>query len=110
MSGFFSRQLLHSPWPWRVQCDRRGYIYDLLDRRVATIPKAGECDYPTRVANLAVIVNAPELLDRLIAHVAQLESMGVKPHPDTIALLNRCRPGAPPIKPDRDSNDESDSS
>jgi len=102
----FTRNSRLSPHPWRIQCDRRGLIYDLEDRRVATVPKAGEIPHTSRVANMRVIERAPELLDRLIASTLMLQMAGTQPHPETLELLNYCRPGQPPILPPADESDD----
>ena len=97
MSNFFTRKLKHSSPPWRIQEQGRGIIYNQLDQRVATVPKAGEIDWETREANLNVIVNAPELLEALITACFVLDSNGIPPSEHTIDLINRCRPGAAKI-------------
>ena len=97
MSNFFTRRLRHSSPPWRIQDPGRGIIYNQQDQRIATVPKAGDIDWQTRTANLNVIAHAPELLEALIVATALLHQQGMPPSAATVDLLNRCRPGAPPI-------------
>lgn len=97
MSNFFTRKLRHSSPPWRVQEERRGIVYNQLDQKIATIPKAGEIDWQTRTANLNLIAHAPQLLEGLITACYLLDTQGIRPSDDVIALINACRPGAPPV-------------
>ena len=108
MSNFFTRKLKHSSPPWRVQDEGRGIVYNQLDQKIATIPKAGEIPWETRTANLNLIAAAPELLEGLITACFVLDSNGIPPSDRLIDLINRCRPGAPPVvrPPERKPPDE----
>jgi len=76
-------------------------VYNQLDQKIATIPKAGEIDWETRTANLNLIAHAPELLEGLITACFVLDSNGIPPSDNLIQLINACRPGAPKIvRPD----------
>jgi len=97
MSNFFTRKLKHSSPPWRIQEHSRGIVYNQLDQKVATVPKAGEIPWETREANLNLIAHAPELLEALITACFVLDSNGIKPSDNLIQLINACRPGAAKI-------------
>lgn len=84
--------------PWRVQNVRKGIIYDLQDREIARIPKAGEIPFEERSANLAVIEAAPELLAALREAAYHLENAGIPLNQAYYDLINRVSAGVPPLK------------
>ena len=84
--------------PWRVQNVGRGIIFDLQDRHIATVPKAGEIPFPERSANLALIEAAPELLAALREAAYHLENAGVPLNQSYYDLINRVSAGQPPLQ------------
>jgi hypothetical protein len=61
------------------------------------VPKAGEVPLEQRLANLAAIAAAPELLAALREAAALLEAMGVELRPEFYELMQRATPNDEPI-------------
>lgn len=101
MFMLFIKNISLSAPPWRIQDARRGTVFDLNDRLIATVPKAGAVPFVERNQNLAAVAAAPELLAALIEAAYHLDVAGVPLNDSFYDLINRCRQGATPIKPKR---------
>ena len=99
MSTIWTKYLALTDGPWRIQDPNRGIIYDLQDRRIATVPKSGEIPYKERQANLAAIAAVPELIAALRQAAYALDQMGVPLRPEFYDLINRATPDAAELVP-----------
>ena len=93
--NLYTRNLSITQPPWRCQDVDRGEIVSQEDYHIATIPKSGKPGKPPleqRLANIAVITAAPELLAALREAAYLLETMGV---PLTEAYYDLMRRAAP---------------
>ena len=86
--------------PWRVKDENRGIIVDAQDRRICTVPKAGDIKFDERTANQAAIAAAPELLGALRMTAWVLTTMGCELKPEFYSLINRASAGAPELVPE----------
>lgn len=102
MANIYTRGLKLTDAPWRVQDPHRGIVYDQQDRRLATVPKAGEVPLEERLANLAAIAAAPELLGALREAASVLESLHIKLTPEFYELMSRAAPYDEPVLPPQD--------
>ena len=102
MANIYTRNLKITDGPWRIQNRHRGIIYDQQDRKIAVVPKAGEIPLEQRLANLAAIAAAPELLAALREAASLLEAMGVELKPEFYELMQRATPNDEPVTPQKD--------
>jgi hypothetical protein len=100
----FIKNIPLSPSPWRVNDENRGIVTDLNDKRVAVVPKPkpGVVEHEKRLANLAAISCAPELLAALREAAWRLEEAGITPSTDLYDLINRASYGVPDVVPKKD--------
>jgi hypothetical protein len=100
----FIKNIPFSPAPWRIEDANRGTIIDLNDKRVATIPKPlpGRTNHHNRMANLAAIACAPELLGALKEAVYKLEQLNVPASDACYDLINRSSYGVHDLVPKKD--------
>jgi len=99
-TSLFTELLEVTNGPWRVKDENRGIVVDAQDRRICTIPKAGEIGFDERVANQAAIAAAPELLGALRMTAWVLTTMGCELKPEFYSLINRASVGAPELVPE----------
>lgn len=99
MSTIWTRFLPFTEGPWRVQDPNRGIIYDLQDRKICTVPKAGEIPFSERQANLAAICLVPELVAALRQAAYALDQQGTPLKPEFYDLINRATPGVDELVP-----------
>jgi len=93
--NLYTRNLSITQPPWRCQDVDRGEILSQEDYHIATIPKSGKPGKPPleqRLANIAVITAAPELLAALREAAYLLETMGVPLTPEYYELMRRASP------------------
>lgn len=93
--NLYTRNLSITQPPWRCQDTDRGEIVSQEDYHIATIPKSGKPSKPPveqRLANIAVITAAPELLAALREAAYLLETMGVPLTPAYYDLMRRAAP------------------
>ena len=93
--NLYTRNLSITQPPWRCQDVDRGEILSQEDYHIATIPKSGKPGKPPleqRLANIAVITAAPELLAALREAAYLLETMGVPLTPEYYELMRRAAP------------------
>ena len=93
--NLYTRNLSITQPPWRCQDRDRGEILSQEDYHIATIPKSGKPGKPPleqRLANIAVITAAPELLAALREAAYLLETMGVPLTPEYYELMRRASP------------------
>ena len=93
--NLYTRNLSITQPPWRCQDLDRGEIVSQEDHHIATVPKSGKPGKPPveqRLANIAVITAAPELLAALREAAYLLETMGVPLTPVYYDLMRRAAP------------------
>lgn len=93
--NLYTRNLSITQPPWRCQDTDRGEIVSQEDHHIATVPKSGKPGKPPveqRLANIAVITAAPELLAALREAAYLLETMGVPLTPVYYDLMRRAAP------------------
>ena len=103
--NLYTRNLSITQPPWRCQDRDRGEIVSQEDYHIATIPKSGKPGKPPveqRLANIAVITAAPELLAALREAAYLLETMGVPLTPEYYELMRRAAPYDEAVLPPQD--------
>jgi len=103
--NLYTRNLSITQPPWRCQDVDRGEILSQEDYHIATIPKSGKPGKPPleqRLANIAVITAAPELLAALREAAYLLETMGVPLTPEYYELMRRASPYDEAVQPPED--------
>ena len=103
--NLYTRNLSITQPPWRCQDRDRGEIISQEDYHIATIPKSGKPGKPPveqRLANIAVITAAPELLAALREAAYLLETMGVPLTPEYYELMRRAAPYDEAVLPPED--------
>ena len=103
--NLYTRNLSITQPPWRCQDRDRGEILSQEDYHIATIPKSGKPGKPPleqRLANIAVITAAPELLAALREAAYLLETMGVPLTPEYYELMRRASPYDEAVQPPED--------
>jgi len=103
--NLYTRNLSITQPPWRCQDRDRGEILSQEDYHIATIPKSGKPGKPPveqRLANIAVITAAPELLAALREAAYLLETMGVPLTPEYYELMRRASPYDEAVLPPED--------
>ena len=103
--NLYTRNLSITQPPWRCQDRDRGEIVSQEDYHIATIPKSGKPGKPPveqRLANIAVITAAPELLAALREAAYLLETMGVPLTPQYYELMRRAAPYDEAVLPPED--------
>ena len=93
--NLYTRTLSLTQPPWRCQETDRGEIVSQEDYHIATIPKSGKPGKPPveqRLANIAVITAAPELLAALREAAYLLETMNIPLTPAYYDLMRRAAP------------------
>ena len=103
--NLYTRNLSITQPPWRCQDMDRGEIVSQEDYHIATIPKSGKPGKPPleqRLANIAVITAAPELLAALREAAYLLETMGVPLTPEYYELMRRAAPYDEAVLPPED--------
>ena len=103
--NLYTRNLSITQPPWRCQDVDRGEILSQEDYHIATIPKSGKPGKPPleqRLANIAVITAAPELLAALREAAYLLETMGVPLTPEYYELMRRAAPYDEAVLPPED--------
>ena len=103
--NLYTRNLSITQPPWRCQDLDRGEIVSQEDHHIATVPKSGKPGKPPveqRLANIAVITAAPELLAALREAAYLLETMGVPLTPVYYDLMRRAAPYDEAVLPPQD--------
>lgn len=103
--NLYTRNLSITQPPWRCQDTDRGEIVSQEDHHIATVPKSGKPGKPPveqRLANIAVITAAPELLAALREAAYLLETMGVPLTPVYYDLMRRAAPYDEAVLPPQD--------
>lgn len=103
--NLYTRNLSITQPPWRCQDLDRGEIVSQEDHHIATVPKSGKPGKPPveqRLANIAVITAAPELLAALREAAYLLETMGVPLTPSYYDLMRRAAPYDEAVLPPQD--------
>lgn len=103
--NLYTRNLSITQPPWRCQDLDRGEIVSQEDHHIATVPKSGKPGKPPveqRLANIAVITAAPELLAALREAAYLLETMGVPLTPAYYDLMRRAAPYDEAVLPPQD--------
>lgn len=103
--NLYTRNLSITQPPWRCQDRDRGEILSQEDHHIATVPKSGKPGKPPveqRLANIAVITAAPELLAALREAAYLLETMGVPLTPLYYDLMRRAAPYDEAVLPPED--------
>lgn len=103
--NLYTRNLSITQPPWRCQDTDRGEIVSQEDHHIATVPKSGKPGKPPveqRLANIAVITAAPELLAALREAAYLLETMGVPLTPAYYDLMRRAAPYDEAVLPPQD--------
>ena len=100
--NLYTRTLSLTQPPWRCQDLDRGEIVSNEDYHIATIPKSGKPHKPPveqRLANIAVLTAAPELLAALREAAYLLETMGVPLTDAYYDLMRRAAPYDEAVRP-----------
>jgi|TARA_B110000503_G_scaffold70339_1_gene109468 hypothetical protein len=95
--SIYTQNLNITQGPWRIQDPHRGTVFDLEDRLIATVPKAGAVPFEQRQANLHAISELPAVVAALREAAFALHTLGYPLKPEYYELMNRATPGGAPI-------------